>query len=305
MLKRAAGKIYGWIEPHMDNDKMLTKIKRVYICTDAAARDKCAEMYTDIIAKILLAFLVTCILAVILVAKDAFAPHKVVLTRDGYGGDVSTVTLETDIDGEKTDFDVDVMPLEYDPDDMEAVFEQGFGEIEDLYLGENESPDEVIYDLELVDHLDALGLDVQWISEDNELVSSDGRIGDIAEGEDRIVSITAVLTYRELSAERTYQIRVCGREETGREKALKDIREGIREIQAGSGDSSEGGVPFPAGADKRICGQAHLGRRKRSYDTVSRWFRSHLYMGWKQVEDPGNGKKEIRRAHVGVPGACG
>ena len=27
MLKRAAGKIYGWIEPHMDNDKMLTKIK--------------------------------------------------------------------------------------------------------------------------------------------------------------------------------------------------------------------------------------------------------------------------------------
>ena len=42
MLKRAAGKIYGWIEPHMDNDKMLTKIKRVYICTDAAARDKCA-----------------------------------------------------------------------------------------------------------------------------------------------------------------------------------------------------------------------------------------------------------------------
>ena len=222
MLKRAAGKIYGWIEPHMDNDKKHTNINRVYICTDAAARDKCAEMYTDIIAKILLAFLVTCILAVILVAKDAFAPHKVVLTRDGYGGDVSTVTLETDIDGEKTDFDVDVMPLEYDPDDMEAVFEQGFGEIEDLYLGENESPDEVIYDLELVDHLDALGLDVQWISEDNELVSSDGRIGDIAEGEDRIVSITAVLTYRELSAERTYQIRVCGREETGREKALKE-----------------------------------------------------------------------------------
>lgn len=42
MLKKAAGKIYGWIEPHMDNDKMLTKIKRVYICTDAAARDKCA-----------------------------------------------------------------------------------------------------------------------------------------------------------------------------------------------------------------------------------------------------------------------
>ena len=69
MLKRAAGKIYGWIEPHMDNDKMLTKIKRVYICTDAAARDKCAEMYTDIIAKILLTLLVTCILAVILVAR--------------------------------------------------------------------------------------------------------------------------------------------------------------------------------------------------------------------------------------------
>lgn len=101
MLKRAAGKIYGWIEPHMDNDKMLTKIKRVYICTDAAARDKCAEMYTDIIAKILLTLLVTCILAVILVAKEAFAPHQVVLTRDGYGGDVSTVTLETDIDGER------------------------------------------------------------------------------------------------------------------------------------------------------------------------------------------------------------
>ena len=76
MLKRAAGKIYGWIEPHMDNDKMLTKIKRVYICTDAAARDKCAEMYTDIIAKILLTLLVTCILAVILVAKEAFAPHQ-------------------------------------------------------------------------------------------------------------------------------------------------------------------------------------------------------------------------------------
>ena len=246
-------------------------------------------MYTDIIAKILLALLVTCILAVILVAKEAFAPHQVVLTRDGYGGDVSTVTLETDIDGEKTDFDVDVMPLEYDPDDMEAVFEQGFGEIEDLYLGENESPDEVIYDLELVDHLDALGLDVQWISEDNELVSSDGRIGDIAEGEDRIVSITAVLTYRELSAERTYQIRVCGRDRQGKgSEGYKGRHQGDT---GGKRRFERGGA---AGADKRICGQAHLGRRKRSYDTVSRWFRSHLYMGWKQVEDPGNGKKEIR-----------
>ena len=31
MLKRAAGKIYGWIEPHMDNDKMLTNI-HMYGC---------------------------------------------------------------------------------------------------------------------------------------------------------------------------------------------------------------------------------------------------------------------------------
>lgn len=85
------------------------------------------------------------------------------------------------------------------------------------------------------------------------------------------------------------------------EKALKDIREGIREIQAGSGDSSEVALP------EQINGYAvrpTSGGGSGLMILFLGGFATICIWGGNRSKIRGV-EKEIRRAHVGVPGACG
>ena len=69
-----------------------------------------------------------------------------------------------------------MLPIEYDESELEDVFDRGFTEIEEIYLGENESADCIQSDLDLPERLDDTGLDVAWISSDQDVVTSTGKL---------------------------------------------------------------------------------------------------------------------------------
>ena len=154
MLRKLAGIIYDMVEKHVDMDKTIQRIKRVYTCTDADARTKCRGVYVERISMILVVVLASAVLAVLLWGRTALRPETVVIDRPGYGGDKGTKTLQTEVDGQKKQVNVDVLPIEYDESELEDVFDRGFTEIEEIYLGENESADCIQSDLDLPERLD-------------------------------------------------------------------------------------------------------------------------------------------------------
>ena len=163
MIDRFAGRIYDLVAGHIDMDESVRKMKRLYTCTDDTARQKCRNFYTGIIKNILLVLIVCIVLTLVLLVKTVVGTNAVVLERQGYGGDTTVRTLRTELDGKELDFQVDVIPMEYSDDELKEAFNRGFELLDSIYLGANETADEVRKDLKLVDTLEETGLDVQWL----------------------------------------------------------------------------------------------------------------------------------------------
>jgi hypothetical protein len=235
--------VFKKMEPHIDADKTRQKIKRLYVCSEQEARERISIFYTQIIGRILLVFAVTAFLVCITLIMKKMSSGAVVLKRDGYGGSVRTQTLEADIDGETTEFEVDVLPIEYESEELEEVFEKGFEYIESVYLGENESPDEVTQNLNLVEDIPELGLSVSWSSDDYSIISSAGEVKNESEDANGVVILTAEIVYGEESAIREYPVNVCARVQTSVEKAVNSIKTYIEKLQRQDDKNSEVELP--------------------------------------------------------------
>lgn len=236
MIDRLAGRIYDLVAGHIDMDESVRKMKRLYTCTDDTARQKCRNFYTGIIKNILLVLIVCIVLTLVLLIKTVVGTNAVVLERQGYGGDTTVRTLRTELDGKELDFQVDVIPMEYSDDELKEAFNRGFELLDSIYLGANETADEVRKDLKLVDTLEETGLDVQWFSSDPELISSTGVVhnGELDAGS--TVTLTAVLTYGDQSAEREYPVMVAAKEYTRSEQVADRLASHVRALQEGSSD---------------------------------------------------------------------
>ena len=231
MVKKISRSIYDILGKWFDMDKNIQKIKRIYTCTDSEARDRCRRMYEEKIKLILITLSSTVLLAVLLCVKSAAESHAVVLNRPGYGEDSVTKILRTEVDGKNEDFGIEVAPIEYEKSELKQIFQRGFEEIEQLYLGENDSADVIQEDLVLPERLDDVGLDVTWMSSNQSVIDSSGKLVKYDDGNTELVELTAILSYGEESAERRYEIRVVGRKLGAGEKAEKIISEYARKIQ--------------------------------------------------------------------------
>lgn len=246
-MKRLACFIYGKLEGFIFTEKLCGRLKRAYTCSDAAAREKCRELYVDVIGKMFVVGAAAVIITVFMLLNAVVGTKNITLERDGYGGDIVTKTLETEIDGETTRFEVEVLPMTYEDGELKEVFDKAFEYIDDCYLGDNESADCVYSDLKLVDYIDELGLSVDWLSEDYEIVSSDGKVSNDDESLDRLVTLTASVSYGDKSAEKTYTVRVLGRKASVSEKVIEGIQEHIKRAQEENGGS--GSITIPDNID--------------------------------------------------------
>lgn len=230
-MKKLSEMLCGFVMKHVHMDGTCQKIKKIYICSEAAARDRCFRMYTDTFRKMLIAGGIATVFAVAMAVSEAAEPDGVVLERQGYGGETTAKTVETVIDGETADFSVEVLPLEYGDDELDAVFDKAFERIDNEYLGANESADEVSENLNLMDYIDGLGVSVDWLSEDYEIVGADGVVASAKEDMNVVVKLIAIVSYGDESAERDYNVRVVGKKESDMEKAVDVISENIHRLQ--------------------------------------------------------------------------
>lgn len=243
MFDKVAEKIYGKVSRFIDIEGVSRRIKRLEVCTDGMARDKCREFYCGIIKKVILAAGAVFIVVAALLISRLVASDTVILNRPDHGTDSVTMELETEIGGDPAAFTVDVLPVEYPEDELDSVFDRAFEEIDGSYLGDNSSADEVRSNLNLMTRLDDLGLDVDWNSSDSEVVEADGTVINDDESLDLIVELTASLECGGRSMERTYQVHVLGRSLTATEKATKLISEYVANVQ--NENSSDREIELP------------------------------------------------------------
>ena len=81
-------------------------------------------------------------------------------------------------DGSRSEVKVTVKPRKYDQDEVQVIFEQIQKTLPNLIKGENESLDEVEFDLSLPDRLEEWGVDMMWRSSQPEVIGSTGRLAD-------------------------------------------------------------------------------------------------------------------------------
>jgi hypothetical protein len=114
------------------------------------------------------------------------------IERNAYGdGDVS-IELSASIEGEEDEFfDYLVGEQQYTDEELDALYEQAVAELDDAILGNNESLEDVRYNLELVSELEGYPFTIVWDSSRYGLINTDGTVSneDLEEGE--IVTLTA------------------------------------------------------------------------------------------------------------------
>ena len=240
-------RLYKRYGRYLDHRRVRAGLRKVHVVSEERLGQICEDYYTGLISRTLMILILMVVLMIAAGVKEFSQERKVVLDRDSYGGDESSMELQTEVDGEQKHFHVAVLPVMYDADSIEQAFDAGFEYLDSVYLGENESADQVKKDLNLIDEIEDLGLDVSWEIDRDDCVDFKGAILDGDYPEPVLVNLTATLSYEDFQAVRQYPIRITGKEKTKTEQVIDQLKEQIRFMQLQSNDSRQ--LELPAELD--------------------------------------------------------
>lgn len=124
-------------------------------------------------------------------------------------GEDQTRTMKVRIGEQEEEMDISVSGRQYTEEELKEAFEKAGEEIETLILGDNESLDEVRYDLDLITEIPDTGISVYWQQDRYDVIDSTGKIQeDELTEEGAVVKLTAVLSYDDKKASREFYIKV-------------------------------------------------------------------------------------------------
>lgn len=236
-------KIYNFICRFINVSETKKYFRSVNVMSEKELECKCRLYYQKLIMRILLIMIITVVVSGIFAILTRGSNQEIVLERGGYGEDIEELELKTNIDNKEHSFIVDVLPVEYDFSDMEEIFEKGFEYIEASYLGENDSENNIITDLNLITYIDELGLAVRWSSYNYEIVDTEGRITDEILEKPCHVELVAELSYRDYSKKKNYVLTVLGRHVSSTEQIISGIKNYINNLQLSYGSEQQIKLP--------------------------------------------------------------
>ena len=119
----------------------------------------------------------------------------------------------------------------YDSVELEEKFKEAAENLEKIILGDNENPDEVRTDLNLVTEIPDTGISVTWELDNYDVMDIRGglRQENLTE-EGTLVKLTALLRYEEKTASHEFFVRVYPPRLSESEKILQEISEEVRQM---------------------------------------------------------------------------
>ena len=146
------------------------------------------------------------------------------VSRNSHGGGDREEKLEVTIGDVEESVTVKVGEQEYSEGELEEAFQKAGEELEVLVLGENESLDEIRSSLELVNKIPDTGITVTWELDNYEAMNLQGDLKqENLTDEGTLVKLTALLSYKEETAEFSFYARLYPPKLNQTEKLLKKL----------------------------------------------------------------------------------
>ena len=149
------------------------------------------------------------VIALFLYITGALGQQKETLEeieRSEKAGKEKTVSLEAEVGEEKKTIQIQILPQEYTDQELLALSEQLWKEVEEKIPGENKSLDKVTESLYFPEEVDGYPFVLRWHTDAPSLLSAEGQIGEDIPREGSIVEIRLqiVKTGSDFKAERTF-----------------------------------------------------------------------------------------------------
>lgn len=149
------------------------------------------------------------VIALFLYITGALGQQKETLEeieRSEKAGKEKTVSLEAEVGEEKKTIQIQILPQEYTDQELLALSEQLWKEVEEKIPGENKSLDKVTESLYFPEEVDGYPFLLRWHTDAPSLLSAEGQIGEDIPREGSIVEIRLqiVKTGSNFKAERTF-----------------------------------------------------------------------------------------------------
>ncbi len=231
-----AEEIYGHLERFFNINRTNDLIRSIKTVSKQEAEKLCHEYYILVIKRLMAVVVITLLFAGIVIIKSNKNSDKVILDRGSYGEDTKECRLSANIDNTEYDFCVDVLPLEYKYEDMDAVFEKGFAYIDKIYLGNNSEKENIVDDLNLIDSIDELGVEVRWTSDNDEIMDTRGKLADTVLESPVNVELEAALCYKDYTKKKKYNLIVKGKKRNTYEIVIEEIKKYITTFQQENND---------------------------------------------------------------------
>lgn len=189
-------KLHLWKIPVLGRDRVRADLNQLY--PGENTEERITEYYvTKLTMSVILLIAGICVAFLVVVAgreRDPIENGR--MQREDYeSGEKDYIITAKLEDGEKYSFPIQVIPRKYEEQELEQMALTFREELSELILGENESLDRVVKNLELAEEYTGYPFWVEWRSDSPDVVDRDGVVH--MREEDCMVHLNAELHYEE------------------------------------------------------------------------------------------------------------
>ncbi|MDE6567836.1 MAG: hypothetical protein K2K70_08925, partial [Lachnospiraceae bacterium] len=180
------------------SDTKVEQLQKIYVGKN---RSSVIQIYRKKLGKALgMLGIILCLLLVLFLCSDGEEERvdgQDRIKRQEPGGAIEEVELKTHIAGQEETVTVAVAPRQYTAEELQAEFTRARQYVLQTYLGTNDSPDQILYDLQLETELPDSAVQLEWQTDSAQLIEGDGSVHWDQIEQETAVEITAILQYGE------------------------------------------------------------------------------------------------------------
>ncbi len=143
------------------------------------------------------------------------------ILRNEAAGEATIVKLETMLEGEPEQFEIEVQPVRMTDEEIQNAYQDFCEALPNLIVGNNESLSQVTRDLQLLESYKGYSFLVEWRSDVSDCVSSSGEV--VAGDAPQEVHLRARISYEEQEWEEVLVVKVPAQNLTPEERRHKEL----------------------------------------------------------------------------------
>ena len=192
--------------------------------------------------RIIIILIVSAVLSfAVFLGEYVFADKEPVVWRNPYGEGKKVAEYEVTVDGQKGQtIEIEVGEREYEPQEIQEIFEEVMEKLDEVVLGKNESFNHVEQNLNLVSALEDYPVRIEWKVDVSPVMNLFGEIQEEhVTPEGTLVELRAILSYREEEAIYMRHANVYPITRKGMDKVMHEIEEEVKMLETDTrGDES-------------------------------------------------------------------